>query len=114
MPERNRFRARRACVRRDLDTVSAAICTHTAGMSEPSAHPPSPRRQRADAAHLRASPTRKRVAPRVGYLRLHWRGALPLAATVIVSATLVWGVVRLVACTSRRQESAHSSDSDPP
>jgi hypothetical protein len=32
----------------------------------------------------------------MGYLRLHWRGELPLAAAVIVSAGLIWGAVQLV------------------
>jgi hypothetical protein len=70
-------------------------------MPDPKAHPPSPRRQRADAAYLagRSKPPNK---ARRGYLRLHWRGELPLAATVIVSAALVWGVVQLVAFVSRR------------
>src|SRR5262245_42062371 len=72
-------------------------------MSGPSAHPPSPRRQRADAAHLRAARTEVAArTPRVGYLRLHWRGELPLVAAVIVSAALVWGLVQLVAFLSRR------------
>jgi hypothetical protein len=38
----------------------------------------------------------------MGYLRQHWRGDLPLAAAVIVSAALVWGTVQLVAFAERR------------
>jgi hypothetical protein len=70
-------------------------------MPEPDAHPHSPRRQRADAAYLanRSRPPRER---RGGYFRQHWRGTLPLAAAVIVSAALVWGSVQLVAFASRR------------
>lgn len=69
-------------------------------MTGPDAHPPSPRRQRADAAYLanRSRPPRQR---RGGYLRQHWRGTLPLAVAVIVSAALVWGSVQLVAFASR-------------
>src|SRR5882672_5468015 len=71
-------------------------------MPDPSAHPPSPRRQRADAVFLSRRSKPPRPARRFGYLRLHWRGELPLAATVIVSAALVWGVVQLVEFASRR------------
>ncbi len=39
--------------------------------------------------------------PRIGYVRLHWRGELPLAAAVIVSAALVWGLVEAVRLTGR-------------
>src|SRR5207237_1197076 len=34
--------------------------------------------------------------------RAHWRGDLPLAATVMVSAAIVWGAVQLVEFISRR------------
>jgi len=70
-------------------------------MSDP-AHPPSPRRQRADAAYLARRTKPPRGKQRFGYLRSHWRGDLPLAAAVIVSAALVWGAVQLVAFASRR------------
>jgi hypothetical protein len=58
-------------------------------------HPPSPRRSTAQAVRVPAHyrPTR---APRVGYLRQHWRGDLPLASAVIVSAGLLWGVVQAI------------------
>src|SRR6185295_435819 len=77
-------------------------CPHTPGMSESHAHPPSPRVRRANASHLarRAKPAER--AQRAGYLRLHWRGELPLAAAVMVSAAVVWGVVQIVAFGSRR------------
>jgi hypothetical protein len=71
-------------------------------MAEPTAHPPSPRRRRADAEYLAR---RSKMPPRerrVGYLRSHWRGELPLAAAVIVSAALVWGAVQVVEFASRR------------
>jgi len=70
-------------------------------MADQKAHPPSPRRQRADATFLagRSNPPQR---ARRGYLRLHWRGELPLAVTVIVSAALVWCVVQTVAFASRR------------
>jgi hypothetical protein len=61
-------------------------------------HPPSPRSQRA--ATVRPQGELER-GPRVGYLRLHWRGDLPLAAAVIVSAALVWGLVQAVRLTGR-------------
>lgn len=70
-------------------------------MPDPTAHPPSPRRQRSDAAHL-AGRFKAPKERRVGYLRRHWRGELPLAAAVIVSAALVWGAVQLVEFASRR------------
>ena len=34
--------------------------------------------------------------PRVGYLRLHWHGRLPLVVAVTVSTALVWGLVQAV------------------
>ncbi len=39
---------------------------------------------------------------RVGYVRQHWRGDLPLAAAVIVSAALVWGAVQAISFASSR------------
>jgi hypothetical protein len=73
---------------------------HPAPGSGPTPHPPSPRRLRAEAARVE----RPRPAPdsRGGYLKRHWRGELPLAAAVIVSAALVWGIVQLVALAARR------------
>ena len=67
----------------------------------PPPHPPSPRAQRA-AALARAPSASAPVsgaapgAPRVGYLRLHWHGRLPLAVAVTVSTALVWGLVQAV------------------
>ena len=49
----------------------------------------------------RASTPESRRGPRIGFFRLHWRGDLPLAAAVIVSAALVWGVVEAVRLTGR-------------
>jgi ATP-dependent protease ClpP protease subunit len=46
------------------------------------------------AARTQAAPGVR--SPRVGYFRSHWRGDLPLAAAVIVSAALVWGLVEAV------------------
>ena len=63
----------------------------------PPPHPPSPRKQRDFAARTQTA-AGPRVA-RVGYLRQHWRGELPLAAAVIVSAALVWGLVEAVRLT---------------
>jgi hypothetical protein len=59
------------------------------------AHPPSPRLR-----HVVRPPA---PAPRRrgGYLGWHWRGELPLAAAVIVSAALVWGAVQLIQLASR-------------
>lgn len=39
---------------------------------------------------------------RVGYLRQHWRGDLPLAAAVIISAALVWGAVQAISFASTK------------
>jgi len=65
----------------------------------PPPHPPSPRAQRA--ALTRPSAPEGRRGPRIGYFRLHWRGDLPLAAAVIVSAALVWGLVEVVRLSGR-------------
>jgi hypothetical protein len=65
----------------------------------PPPHPPSPRVQRL-AKHLSPRGDRTR-GPRIGYLRLHWRGELPLAVAVIVSAALVWGAVQAVRLAGR-------------
>jgi len=59
--------------------------------SSPAPHPASPRNQRAAAARTQTATPR---AARIGYLRSHWRGDLPLFAAVIVSAALVWGLVQ--------------------
>jgi hypothetical protein len=71
----------------------------------PAPHPPSPRTQRAAAAEARA-PSRPASspgprAPRIGYLRLHWRGELPLVVAVTVSTALVWGLVQAVRFVER-------------
>jgi hypothetical protein len=71
-------------------------------MTDPRAHPQSPRHQRANAEYLARRSAPAQNAPRVGYLRKHWRGELPLAATVIASAAIVWGAVQLVSLASRR------------
>jgi hypothetical protein len=63
----------------------------------PPPHPPSPRDQRA--ALPRPPGGERSRGRRVGYLRLHWRGDLPLFAAVIVSAALVWGLVQAVRLT---------------
>jgi hypothetical protein len=68
----------------------------------PTPHPPSPRQQRAEALRHADARPRPRPGTRHGYLRRHWRGDLPLAATVIVSAALVWGLVQLIELASRR------------
>lgn len=68
----------------------------------PTPHPPSPRQQRAEALRHDDARPRPQPGPRHGYLRRHWRGELPLAAAVIVSAALVWGLVQLVELVSRR------------
>ena len=39
---------------------------------------------------------------RVGYVRQHWRGDLPLAVAVIASAGLVWGAVQALGFASRQ------------
>jgi hypothetical protein len=64
-------------------------------MSDPAAHLPASRRQSADAHPARRTPKTSHE-PRLRYLRMHWRGELPLAAAVIVSAALVWGAVQIV------------------
>ncbi|HWL72393.1 MAG TPA: hypothetical protein VNQ74_00800 [Burkholderiaceae bacterium] len=64
-------------------------------------HPPSPRKQLKNTERFRAKHMRGRTR-RVGYLRQHWRGDLPLAVAVIVSAALVWGVVQLIGYASRQ------------
>jgi hypothetical protein len=64
----------------------------TPAVPPPAPHPPSPRLQRVP---LSRGPVAERPSgPRVGYLRRHWRGDLPLAAAVMVSAALVWGAVQ--------------------
>jgi hypothetical protein len=70
----------------------------------PTPHPPSPRQQRNEALRNVDAHRVPRSLPgqRYGYLRRHWRGDLPLAAAVIVSAALVWGLVQLVELASRR------------
>lgn len=64
-------------------------------------HPPSPRKQLANAGHFRQKHWGNQRR-RVGYLRQHWRGDLPLAAAVIVSAALVWGAVQAISFASSR------------
>lgn len=71
-------------------------------MSDPGAHPQSPKHQRANAAYLARRGKPERSPPRQGYLRAHWNGTLPLAVAVMVSAALVWGTVQLVAFAARR------------
>ena len=39
---------------------------------------------------------------RVGYVRQHWRGDLPLAVAVICSAGLLWGLVQAIGFASRQ------------
>lgn len=73
---------------------------HPAPRSAPTPHPPSPRQLRAES--VRGERARQASDPRSGYLTRHWRGELPLAAAVIVSAALVWGVVQLIALAARR------------
>ncbi len=65
------------------------------------AHPPSPRRQYADVSRPRDRHWSGR-SRHVGYLRRHWRGDLPLAAAVIVSAALLWGAVQGISFASRQ------------
>jgi len=65
------------------------------------AHPPSPRKQLANTERFRRKHMRSRTR-RVGYLRQHWRGDLPLAVAVIVSSALIWGCVELIGYGSRR------------
>ena len=64
-------------------------------------HPPSPRKQLKNAERFRERHLNGR-SRRVGYLRQHWRGDLPLAAAVIVSAALVWGAVQAIGFASRQ------------
>lgn len=64
-------------------------------------HPPSPRKQLKNAERFRDRHMSGR-SRRVGYLRQHWRGDLPLAAAVIVSAGLVWGAVQAIGFASRQ------------
>ena len=64
-------------------------------------HPPSPRKQLKNAERFRRKHLSQRSS-RVGYFRQHWRGDLPLAAAVIVSAALVWGAVQAIAFASRQ------------
>ncbi len=64
-------------------------------------HPPSPRKQLKNTERFREKHMRGRTR-RVGYLRQHWRGDLPLAVAVIGSAALVWGAVQLIAYASRQ------------
>lgn len=71
-------------------------------MSDPGAHPQSPKHQRANAAYLARRGKPEHAARRLGYLRSHWNGDLPLAVTVMLGAALVWGAVQLVAFASRR------------
>ena len=71
------------------------------GISDLPPHPPSPRKQLANAERFRRKHMRQRVR-RVGYLRRHWRGELPLVSAVIVSAALVFGAVQLIAFASRQ------------
>jgi hypothetical protein len=67
----------------------------------PTAHPPSPRQLREHVSGSSATTPVRRGA-RVGYLRRHWRGELPLAAAVIVSSALLWGLVQLLQFAARR------------
>ena len=63
--------------------------------AHPSPHPPSPRAQRAALPRAVATPPASvNRGPRIGYFRKHWRGELPLAAAVMVSTALVWGLVQ--------------------
>lgn len=64
-------------------------------------HPPSPRKQLANSGRFREKHWSGR-SRRIGYVRQHWRGDLPLAAAVIVSAALVWGAVQAVGFASRQ------------
>lgn len=64
-------------------------------------HPPSPRVQRLNSARS-AAQTRRSERRRGNYFGWHWRGELPLAAAVIVSAALLWGAVQLIGVVSRR------------
>lgn len=64
-------------------------------------HPPSPRKQLKNAERFRERHMSGRTR-RVGYVRQHWRGDLPLAAAVIVSAALVWGAVQAIGFASQK------------
>ena len=78
--------------------MSSPGVTELAGLP---AHPPSPRREAAGNIPSRRkhwSQHRRRV----GYLRQHWRGDLPLAAAVIISAALVWGAVQAISYVSSK------------
>jgi hypothetical protein len=64
-------------------------------------HPPSPRKQLKNTERFREKHMRGRTR-RVGYIRQHWRGDLPLAVAVIGSAALVWGAVQVIGYASRQ------------
>jgi hypothetical protein len=64
----------------------------------PPPHPPSPRAQRAAASR---TPVDEPPLRRIGYLRAHWRGELPLIAAVGISAALVWGLVQALRLAGR-------------
>jgi ATP-dependent protease ClpP protease subunit len=64
-------------------------------------HPPSPRKQLKNAERFRARHMSQR-SRRVGYVRQHWRGDLPLAVAVICSAGLLWGLVQAIGFASRQ------------
>ena len=64
-------------------------------------HPPSPRKQLKNAERFRQRHMSGRTR-RVGYVRQHWRGDLPLAAAVIVSAALVWSAVQAIGFVSQK------------
>ncbi|MEP6609432.1 MAG: hypothetical protein ABJA83_12235 [Burkholderiaceae bacterium] len=66
-----------------------------------SPHPASPRQQLASVPRYRAKHWSQRRR-RVGYFRQHWRGDLPLAAAVIISAALVWGAVQTISFVSSK------------
>jgi hypothetical protein len=63
-------------------------------MSTP--HPPSPRVQRATVRAPAPPP-----APRIGYLRRHWRGELHLLVALVASGALVWLLVQGVQLAER-------------
>jgi hypothetical protein len=64
-------------------------------------HPPSPRKQLKNAERFRERHLNRR-SRRVGYVRQHWRGDLPLAVAVIASAGLLWGAVQAIGWASRQ------------
>ncbi len=64
-------------------------------------HPPSPRTRLVNAERFYAKHMRQH-RHRVGYLRRHWRGELPLAVSVIVSAALLWCAFQAVSLASRQ------------